>query len=179
MINIKTAINITIFCSELDIVRQCFSLSVNIMPLLVNKNLLNLLVMKLFQKLLFSKLTVTLVLITFAGCQTSKIAYIEREDFPPDKIYRISMVYMKDGSIIDLKDKNPVYKLKSKGIENIIVYDDKEKSKTIRLNDIERIKIEIIESNTVLNVLIIVGSVVLFFLILFIILGPPEGNITG
>lgn len=39
MMNIITAIKITIFCSELDIGRS-FSI-VNIMALLVNKNLLN------------------------------------------------------------------------------------------------------------------------------------------
>lgn len=64
------------------------------------------------------------MLVCFTGCVTSKIEYVENDKLPNDKVYRISDVYMKDGSVIKLKSKEAKFKLKYKGIENVIIYND-------------------------------------------------------
>lgn len=87
---------------------------------------------------------------------------------------------MKDGSVINLKDKEPEFKLNHKGNENVIVYfEDVNIEKKILLKDISLLKIEVLESNTVLNVIIIIGSVILFFLLLLMIVSPFEGMKMG
>ncbi len=87
---------------------------------------------------------------------------------------------MKDGTVKVLKDKEPVFKLKYKGNENVIVYyEDVNIENTIRLGDASSLKLEVLESNKVLSVIIIVSSVVVFFLLLFWLLSPFEGMKIG
>lgn len=120
------------------------------------------------------------LLVCFTGCVTSKIEYVESNEFPSGKTYRISEVFLKDGTVLILKDKEPAFKLRYKGNDNVIVYyEDVNIEKTILLKDISRLKIEVLESNTVLSVIVIVGSVVLFFLLLFMILSPFKGMKMG
>ena len=128
------------------------------------------------------RLLVFIILVSFAGCVTSRIEYVKNDALPKKKTYRISEAYMKDGSIIDLKDKESKFKLKYKGMDNVIVYNDKDLNELyIQLNDINTLKIEVIESNTVLNVIIIAGSIILFVLIILIIAFPSleNVNVTG
>jgi hypothetical protein len=120
------------------------------------------------ENIVFFRIIVLIVLAAFTGCVTSKIEYTETNILPEDKTYRISEVFMKDGTVKVLKDKEPVFKLKYKGQENVIVYyEDVNIEKTLLLSDVSSLKIEVLESNIVINVLIIVSSVILFFLILF------------
>ncbi|HMQ80622.1 MAG TPA: hypothetical protein PKE39_14595 [Ignavibacteria bacterium] len=132
------------------------------------------------KNIIFFRVIVLLVLAAFMGCVTSKIEYVESSEFPKGKTYRISEVFMNDGTVIILKDKEPEFKLRYKGNDNVIVYyEEVNIEKTILLKDISRLKIEVLESNTVVNVLIIVSSVILFFLILFWIASHFKGMKMG
>lgn len=127
------------------------------------------------------RLIIFIILISFTGCVTSKIEYTESNELPKDKVYRISEVYMKDGTVINLKGKEAKFKLKYKGIENVIVYvDDKDKDVLIPVKNINNIKIEVLEGQTLVTVLVIVGSLIILFIILLgIALGSGHFNITG
>lgn len=132
------------------------------------------------KNIIFFRAIILLVLAAFTGCVTSKIEYVESSEFPSGKTYRISEVFLKDGTLLILKDKEPDFKLRYKGNDNVIVYyEDVNIERTILLKDISRLKIEVLESNTVLSVIVIVGSVVLFFLLLFMILSPFKGMKMG
>lgn len=140
----------------------------------------NKILMFIHRNINFFRIITFLVLCCFTGCVTSRMELIEKDALLKDKVYRIAYVFLNDGSSINLKDREPVFKTKYKGKENVIVYYyNDQNEKYIEFKDIAKIKIEVLESNTVLNVMIIVGSVVLFFFILFLILGPPTGNMTG
>ena len=67
------------------------------------------------------RMIVLLVLVSFAGCVTSKIEYVESDKVPVEKTYRISQLYLKDGTIIDVKEKEAKLRLKYKGVSNVIV----------------------------------------------------------
>lgn len=121
------------------------------------------------------------LLISFTGCVTSKIEYTESNELPKDKVYRISDVYMKDGSIINLKGKEAKFKLKYKGVENVIVYaDEKDKEVVIPVKNINNMKIEVLEGNTLVTVLIITGILIILFLVfLALAFGKGHFNIAG
>ena len=128
------------------------------------------------------RLIIFIILVSFTGCVTSKIEYTESNELPKDKVYRISDVYMKDGSVINLKGKEAKFKLKYKGVDNVIVYsDDKDKEILIPVININKLKIEVLEGQTVLTILTILGVLILVFLILIIIFPPFKSgtNITG
>lgn len=130
----------------------------------------------IFKRRLIFKVTVLILLVSFAGCVTSKISYVEEDKLPKDKVYRIAEVYMKDGSIINLKDSEPMLKAKYKGIENVIVYyDNGYIERVINLNDVSKIKIEILESNALANVLIITGSVIAVVFICLLLFSDFSG----
>lgn len=123
-----------------------------------------------------------IVLAAFTGCVTSKIEYTESNELPKDKVYRISDVYMKDGSVIHLKGKDAKFKLKYKGFENVIIYNaDNEKEMFIPLKNINNMKIEVQQGNNVLTILTIAGALILAFLILILIFPPFKSgtSITG
>ena len=118
------------------------------------------------------RLVVFIVLLSFAGCVTSKIEYVESDKVPVEKTYRISQLYLKDGTIIDVKEKEAKLRLKYKGVSNVIVYyEDVNIEKSVPLKDVARLKIEILESHVIATVLIIIGTVaVAIFLALGLIL---------
>lgn len=100
------------------------------------------------------------MLAAFTGCVTSKIEYVESDKVPVEKVYRISQLYMKDGTIIDVKEKESKLRLKYKGISNVIVYyEDVNIEKSVPLMNVARLKIEIIESHPIATILVVVGSV--------------------
>ncbi len=77
---------------------------------------------------------------------------------------------MKNGMVIDLKGKDAQFKLKHKRIENVIVYNDENfDEKYILLKDVNSIKIEILESNILLTIIIIVGSIAALAFLVFVI----------
>ena len=136
--------------------------------------------MLMSKNIIFFRAIVLLVLTAFTGCVTSKIEYVESSEFPTGKTYRISEVFMNDGTVLILKDKEPEFKLRYKGYDNVIIYyEEVNIEKTILLKDISRLKIEVLESNAVLSVIVIISSVVLFFLLLFMILSPFKGMKMG
>ena len=103
---------------------------------------------------------IIIILISFSGCVTSKIEYVEGDKVPGEKVYRISQLYLKDGTIIDVKDKEAKLRLKYKGVSNVIVYyEDVNIEKSVPLMNIARLKIEIIESHPIATILVVVGSV--------------------
>ncbi len=118
------------------------------------------------------RMIVLLVLVSFAGCVTSKIEYVESDKVPVEKTYRISQLYLKDGTIIDVKEKEAKLRLKYKGVSNVIVYyEDVNIERSVPLKDVARLKIEILESHVIATVLIIIGTVaVAIFLALGLIL---------
>ncbi len=118
------------------------------------------------------RVIICIILVSFAGCVTSKIEYVESDKVPVEKTYRISQLYLKDGTIIDVKDKEAKLRLKYKGVSNLIVYyEDVNIEKSVPLKDVARLKIEILESHPVATVLIITGTVaVAIFLALGLVL---------
>jgi hypothetical protein len=106
------------------------------------------------------------LLLSFAGCETVKVKYVDSEDFPSDRVYRLKTAYLYDGRKIDLPD-DAKFKVSFKDKNNVIVYDYEEKF--IELKDISSLKIEVVDSDTVLTVTIIVGAVALFVLVLWMI----------
>ncbi|HWA06798.1 MAG TPA: hypothetical protein VG961_09635 [Ignavibacteria bacterium] len=118
------------------------------------------------------RIIIFIVLVSFAGCVTSKIEYVESDKVPVEKTYRISQLYLKDGTIIDVKEKEAKLRLRYKGISNVIVYyEDVNIEKSVPLKDVARLKIEILESHPVATVLIITGTVaVAIFLALGLVL---------
>ena len=112
-----------------------------------------------------------LVLVCFLGCETSKIEYVEEEKLPTDKVYHITKVYLKDGTTLDLKDKEPVIKLKHKGVSNVILYNENvNEEKYIRLSDVAWMKIEVVESNQVVTALAVIGITAVALILLLGIL---------
>ena len=132
------------------------------------------------KNIIFFRVIVLLVLAAFTGCVTSKIEYVESKEFSSGKTYRISEVFMNDGTVLILKDKEPEFKIRYKGNDNVILYyEDVNIERTILLKDVSRLKIEVLESNIVVNVIIIVSSIILFFLILIWITEPFRGMKMG
>ena len=128
------------------------------------------------------RLIIIIILVSFTGCVTSRIEYTESNELPKDKVYRIADVYMKDGSVINLKGKEAKFKLKYKGVENVIVYtDNMDNEILIPVININKLKIEVLEGQTVLTILTILGVLILVFLILIIIFPPFKSgtSITG
>ncbi|NOS84729.1 MAG: hypothetical protein HOP31_06280 [Ignavibacteria bacterium] len=124
------------------------------------------------KNVLVFRLIVFIVLVSFAGCVTSKIEYVESDKVPVEKTYRISQLYLKDGTIIDVKEKEAKLRLKYKGVSNVIVYyEDVNIEKSVPLKDVARLKIEILESHLIGTVLVIIGTVaVAIFLALGLVL---------
>lgn len=118
------------------------------------------------------KVTVMLLLISFTGCVTSKIEYVESDKVPVEKVYRISQLYMKDGTIINVKEKEAKLRLKYKGVSNVIVYyEDVNIEKSVPLMNVARLKIEILDSHPIATILIVIGTVaVAIFLALGLVL---------
>jgi len=114
----------------------------------------------IFKNIILFKIIVLLVLAAFTGCVTSKIEYVESDKVPGEKVYRISQLYMKDGTIIDVKEKEAKLRLKYKGVSNVIVYyEDVNIEKSVPLMNVARLKIEIIESHPIATILVVVGTV--------------------
>jgi len=113
------------------------------------------------KNIIFFRVIVLLVLAAFTGCVTSKIEYVESDKVPVEKVYRISQLYLKDGTMIDVKEKEAKLRLKYKGISNVIVYyEDVNIEKSIPLMNVARLKIEIIESHPIATILVVVGTVI-------------------
>ena len=122
----------------------------------------------MIQNAIAFRMIVLLVLVSFVGCVTSKIEYVESDKVPVEKTYRISQLYLKDGTIIDVKEKEAKLRLKYKGVSNVIVYyEDVNIERSVPLKNVASLKIEIIESNQIVTALIIVGSLAVAFLLAF------------
>ncbi len=121
-----------------------------------------------YQKRTILKIIVVLVLGSFTGCVTTKVAYVENDNLPKDKVYRIAEVFMKDGTVINLRDTEPKFKVKYKGMENIITYYDKDYNiKYIELKNVQQVKIELVEGNLGMTLLVIGGALVILVLLFF------------
>ncbi len=78
------------------------------------------------------------------------------------------MLNLKNGTAIDVKDKEAKLKLKHKRMSNLIVYyEDVNIEKTVLLSDIAWLKIEILESNQIATVLVVIGTVAAAILLAF------------
>ena len=129
--------------------------------------------MLILKNAVISRIIVILVIFCFAGCVTSKIEYVEEKKLPRDKVYHISMVYLKDGTTIDLYGKEPVMKQKYKGKSNVIVYNENVNiEKYILLSDVAWMKIVVVESNVVVTAIAIIGiTAAILFIALLVVLG--------
>ena len=117
--------------------------------------------MYIFKNIILFRIIVLLILAAFSGCVTSKIEYVESDKVPVEKVYRISQLYLKDGTIIDVKEKEAKLRLKYKGVSNVIVYyEDVNIEKSVPLMNVARLKIEILESHPIATILVVVGTVV-------------------
>jgi len=115
----------------------------------------------IFKNIILFRIIVLLILAAFSGCVTSKIEYVESDKVPVEKVYRISQLYLKDGTIIDVKEKEAKLRLKYKGVSNVIVYyEDVNIEKSVPLMNVARLKIEILESHPIATILVVVGTVV-------------------
>lgn len=113
------------------------------------------------------KLIVLIVLVCFTGCVNTKIDYVEEDALPKDKTYRISDVFLKGGKVLNLKEAQPKFKATYKGMKNVIIYYDNDfNRKFIEIKDIDKIKIEIIEPNIGLTILVVAGVLVLLVILL-------------
>lgn len=107
-----------------------------------------------------------IVILSFSGCVTSKIEYVESSKVPVEKTYRISQIYLKDGTIIDVKEKEAKLRPKYKGVSNVIVYyEDVNIERSVPLQNVASLKIEVIESNVLLTVAVIAGSLAVAYLL--------------
>ena len=131
--------------------------------------------MLILKNAVFFRTVLLLVLVCFTGCVTTKIEYVDSDKLPKKKVYHITEVFLKNGTSRNLRNKDPEFKIKYKGIENVIIYDDNGKETLISLKDIDKIEIEVMESNVVLSIFIIIGSIVLFCLILYWLFGGLAG----
>ena len=112
------------------------------------------------------RVIVFIVILSFSGCVTSKIEYVESSKVPVEKTYRISQIYLKDGSIIDVKEKEAKLRPKYKGVSNVIVYyEDVNIERSVPLQNVASLKIEVIESNVLLTVAVIAGSLAVAYLL--------------
>lgn len=125
----------------------------------------------MLRKSILYRSMVFLLLISFTGCVSTKVDYVENDKVPVNKTYRISQLYLKDGRILDVKDKEPKLKLKHKGVSNVIVYyEDVNIEQSVLLSDVKTLKIEIVESNHILTAVAIVGIVAAAFVLAFFII---------
>ncbi|MBN8585482.1 MAG: hypothetical protein J0M37_10325 [Ignavibacteria bacterium] len=109
---------------------------------------------------------VFIVILSFSGCVTSKIEYVESSKVPVEKTYRISQIYLNDGTIIDVKEKEAKLRPKYKGVSNVIVYyEDVNIERSVPLQNVASLKIEVIESNVLLTVAVIAGSLAVAYLL--------------
>lgn len=120
-------------------------------------------------KILF--LSVLIFCIYFSGCETAKTQYVEPDKIPKDDVIRITGVFLKNGDYVDVGEKKASVILKDDSRE-ISYYDEQNKPVIIRENEIARLKIEILKNNYFVP-LYIAGGVIVTFIILMIILGPP------
>ncbi|MBZ0204367.1 MAG: hypothetical protein K8I03_15235 [Ignavibacteria bacterium] len=122
---------------------------------------------------MLTRFIILTILVSFTGCVKSKIEYTEKNELPEGKVYRISEVHLKDGTAIDMMGKEPQFKLKYKGIENVIVYYNENNNELyMPFKDTKNMKIEVLKSNVLLSVIVIVGFVAVFFALILIYAFP-------
>jgi sensor c-di-GMP phosphodiesterase-like protein len=126
---------------------------------------------------LFKKSMIFLLIVSIAGCVTTSVEYVKEKDFPPDKVYKITILYLKDGKIIDVSGKDAKFKLSHNGTQNVVVIESDTKTDIIKVTEIDRVKIEVRENNVLLTTAIIIGSLVLLLFLLMLISPPFEGSI--
>jgi hypothetical protein len=120
------------------------------------------------------------VLFSFAGCVSTRVDYAQPEKLKKQNVYRIAVIYMKDGTIYDMLGIESQLKLKYKGQENVIVFKTPDgETKIINISDIDKLKIFVMENDALGTSLIIIGAIVLTVLLLLMIFGIPQFNIAG
>ena len=118
---------------------------------------------------------ISLILIFISGCETIDVGYVAPDKVPNENdrdfegVVKIVGVFMKDGTYIDLTDKNA--KVDFPNNPKNIIYDiSPSKTKTISLSDAGQIKINIVKGNILVSIAIVGGVVVLSVIMLFLIL---------
>lgn len=119
------------------------------------------------------------------GCESVKTQYMEPQNVPAEKdrefqggIVKLNSIFLKDGSFIYLKDKNPEIVLNGKTKE--IQYDISEIERgNISIDKISSVKVDIVH-NSILTPLLIIGVIALLAVIgLMYALASGHFNITG
>ena len=111
-----------------------------------------------------------------SGCETVNVGYVAPDKIPNENdrdfqvgVVKIVGVFMKDGTYIDLTDKNAKLDI-TNNPKNIIYNISPTKTKTISLSDAGQIKINIVKGNILVPIAIVGGVVVLSVIMLFLIL---------
>lgn len=121
-----------------------------------------------------------MVLFSFAGCVSTRVDYVEPEKLKKQNVYRIAVIYMKNGTVYDMQGLESQLKLKYKNLENVIVFKTSDgETKVISISEIDKMKIFVMENNALGTSLIILGAIILTVFLLLIFFGIPQFNIAG
>jgi hypothetical protein len=121
-----------------------------------------------------------LVLFSFAGCVSTRVDYVEPEKLKKQNVYRIAIIYMKDGTVYDMLGIDSKLKLNYKAMGNVIIFKTPEgKTKILNIKDIDKLKIFVMENDALGTSLIIIGAIIFVVLILINTLPSHGFNITG
>jgi hypothetical protein len=119
------------------------------------------------------------------GCETVRTTYVDKEKMPTEKdrefqgaVPKISGVFLKDGTFLNLKDKNAEINIKDSS--KTVTYDLNESTKgSISFNDISSFKIDLVKGNIWFPILIIVGIVAAGIITIIIGMASGHFNISG
>lgn len=132
---------------------------------------------KLELKLLIYLIVVSFIL-SFAGCATTETQRVSSDNIAYKTDYKIVNVIMKNGLVIDLQDKSPIYFREYNNKKNVILYTGVDTiqisedslsvthvTRVIELDNVKKITIEKSGTTIVMPILMIGGFAVLMALL--------------
>jgi hypothetical protein len=83
---------------------------------------------------------------------------------------------MNDGTVINIKEGEPKFRTKYRGLTNVITYyDNNYATRIIDLKNVKQIQIEIVESNQPLTLIVIIGVVSAFIGLVYLLAMSLKG----
>ena len=127
----------------------------------------------------FFKIISWVIIFSFSGCVTTRVEYTEPEEIKKDAVYRISIIYTKDGKIYDMLGLKPEMKFNYKDMGNAVIFKSESgEMKIIKISEIAKMKIIVLENDIAMTSWVVIGSLLAAVLI-FIILIYPIGTINA